>query len=72
MLRELDVFVASSLYDAGLSYRTMEAMAAKLAVVTTNVSGTKETVARVPGNVLVPVGDPQTLAHGMYQFIVPT
>jgi glycosyltransferase involved in cell wall biosynthesis len=38
VLRELDVFVVSSLYDAGLSYSTMEAMAAKLPVVTTNVS----------------------------------
>jgi glycosyltransferase involved in cell wall biosynthesis len=72
VLRELDVFVVSSLYEAGLSYSTMEAMAAKLPVISTNVFGTKETVARVPGNVLVPVGDPQALAHAMYQFTTPT
>jgi glycosyltransferase involved in cell wall biosynthesis len=71
VLRELDIFVVSSLYE-GLSYGTMEAMAAKLPVVSTNVFGTKETVARVPGNVLVPVGDPQALALGMYQFTIPT
>jgi glycosyltransferase involved in cell wall biosynthesis len=71
VLSDLDVFVVSSLYE-GLSYSTMEAMAAKLPVVSTNVFGTKETVARVPGNVLVPVGDPQALALGMYQLTIPT
>jgi glycosyltransferase involved in cell wall biosynthesis len=71
VLRELDVFVVSSLYEAGLSYSTMEAMAAKLPVVSTKVFGTEETLAQVPGNVLVPVGDPQTLAHRMFQFTVP-
>jgi glycosyltransferase involved in cell wall biosynthesis len=71
VLSDLDVFVVSSLYE-GLSYSTMEAMAAKLPVVSTNVFGTKETVARVPGNVLVPAGDPQALALGMYQLTIPT
>jgi glycosyltransferase involved in cell wall biosynthesis len=71
VLRELDVFVVSSLYE-GLSYGTIEAMAAKLPVVTTDVFGTKETVAAVPGNVLVPVGDLQALARGMYQLTIPT
>ena len=70
-LRELGVFVVSSLYE-GLSYGTMEAMAAKLPIVSTNVFGTRETVARVPGNVLVPVGDPHALARGMYQMTTPT
>jgi glycosyltransferase involved in cell wall biosynthesis len=70
VLGELDVFVVSSLYE-GLSYGTIEAMAAKLPVVSTDVFGTKETVARVPGNVLVPVGDPQALARGMYRFTIP-
>jgi glycosyltransferase involved in cell wall biosynthesis len=71
VLRELDIFVVSSLYE-GLSYSTLEAMAAQLPVVSTDVSGTKETVARVPGNVVVPVGDPQALAHGMYELTCPT
>jgi glycosyltransferase involved in cell wall biosynthesis len=71
VLRELDIFVVSSLYE-GLSYSTLEAMAAKLPVVSTNVFGTKETVGRVPGNVVVSVGDPQALAHGMYELTVST
>lgn len=66
VLREFDVFVLSSLFEGG-PYTIMEAMAAKLPVVSTNVFGTKETVARVPGNVLVPAGDPGALARGMHK-----
>ncbi|MBA2713564.1 MAG: glycosyltransferase, partial [Rubrobacteraceae bacterium] len=65
VLRELDVLVVSSLYESGLSYSTMEAMAAKLPIVSTSVFGTKGTLSRVPGNILVPVGDPAALADGM-------
>jgi glycosyltransferase involved in cell wall biosynthesis len=65
VLRELDVFVISSLYESGLSYSTMEAMAARLPIISTSVFGTKGTLPQVPGNVLVPVGDPATLAEGM-------
>jgi glycosyltransferase involved in cell wall biosynthesis len=65
VLRELDVLVVSSLYESGLSYSTMEAMAAKLPVVSTDVFGVKGTLSRVPGNVLVPIGDPAALADGM-------
>jgi glycosyltransferase involved in cell wall biosynthesis len=72
MLRNLDIFVVSSLYESGLSYSTMEAMAAKLPVISTNVFGTKETVGRVPGNILVPVGDVEALAQGMKKMTVPT
>jgi len=72
VLRGLDVFVVSSLYESGLSYSTMEAMAAKLPVVSTDVFGTRETVPRVPGNILVPVGDPQALARAMYQMTTQT
>lgn len=43
----------------------LEAMAAKLPVVATNVFGTRETVARVPGNMVVPVGDLDALTLGM-------
>lgn len=71
VLRDLDVFVLSSLYE-GFSYAILEAMAAKLPIVSTNVFGTKETVAQVPGNVLIPVGDPEALAQGMKQMTVPT
>ncbi len=64
LLRETDVFVISSLYE-GLSFSTIEAMAAKKPVVSTDVFGTRETICRVPGNVLVPVGDVDALARGM-------
>jgi len=70
LLRNLDVFVLSSHYE-GFSYAILEAMAAKLPIVSTNVFGTNETVAKVPGNVLVPVGDPTALAHGMNQMVIP-
>ena len=66
LLRKFDIFVLSSLYE-GFSYAVLEAMAAKLPVVSTDVFGTKETVFQVPGNVLVPSGDPKALAHGMKQ-----
>ena len=59
-----DVFVLSSLSEGG-SYTILDAMAAGLPVVTTNVFGTGETVGQVPGNVLVPAGDPEALARGM-------
>jgi glycosyltransferase involved in cell wall biosynthesis len=64
VLREFDVFVLSSFSEA-FSYTILEAMAAKLPIVSTNVSGTKETVSQVPGNILVPPGNPATLAEGM-------
>jgi glycosyltransferase involved in cell wall biosynthesis len=68
VLRELDVFVLPSLYE-GLSYAVLEAMAAKLPIVATDVFGTKETISQVPGNIVVPVGDPTVLADGMKQMI---
>ena len=71
VLREFDVFVLSSFCE-GLSYTLLEAMAAKLPIVSTNVFGTKETVSRVPGNILVPVGDSLALAEGMKQMCTLT
>ncbi len=64
LLREFDVFVLPSLYE-GFSYSLIEAMAAGLPIVSTEVFGTRETVARLPGNVVVPVGDFAALAEGM-------
>jgi len=64
VFRELDVYVVSSLYE-GFSYSVLEAMAAGLPVVCTNVFGTTETVSRIPGNVIVPAGSPHALADGM-------
>jgi glycosyltransferase involved in cell wall biosynthesis len=63
-----DVFVLSSLSEAG-SYAILDAMDARLPVVSTDVFGTRETVARVPGNVVVPAGDPEALAYGMRQMV---
>ena len=64
MLRGFDVYVLSSLSEGG-SYGLVEAMAAKLPIVSTDVFGTKETIAQVPGNVLVPRGNADALAAGM-------
>lgn len=72
VLRQLDIFVVSSLYEAGLSYSTMEAMAARLPVVSTNVFGTTKPLTEVPGNVLVPVGDVEALALGMQELATRT
>ena len=66
LLREFDVFVLSSLYE-GFSYTLLEAMAAKLPIVSTSVFGTKSSICRVPGNIVVPPGDPAALAQGMKQ-----
>jgi glycosyltransferase involved in cell wall biosynthesis len=66
VLRELDIFVVSSLYE-GFSYSILEAMAARLPILTTDVFGTRETVSRIKGNVIVRAGDPKALADGMKQ-----
>jgi len=65
LLREFDIFVISSLYEAGLSYSSMEAMAAKLPIVSTRVFGAEGTLSKIPGNILVPVGDPGALADSL-------
>jgi glycosyltransferase involved in cell wall biosynthesis len=70
VLRECDVFVLSSLYE-GFSYAILEAMAASLPIVSTDVFGAEETIAQVPGNVVVPAGDPGALARGMKQMVAP-
>jgi glycosyltransferase involved in cell wall biosynthesis len=68
-LEECDVFVLPSLYE-GFSYAILEAMAARLPIVTTDVFGVQETVAQVPGNVIVPPGNPDALARGMKRMAV--
>lgn len=65
VLGMMDVFVVSSLYEAGLSFSTMEAMAAGLPVVSTEVFGVRGTLMGIPGNVVVPVGDTAELARGL-------
>lgn len=71
VLCDMDVYVLSSFSEGG-PYSVMEAMAAKLPVVATNVSGINETIARVAGNIVVPVGDPGALAQGMKRMAVRT
>jgi glycosyltransferase involved in cell wall biosynthesis len=66
MLLGFDIFVLSSLSEGG-SYTILDAMAAGLPVISTDVFGTRETIAQVSGNVLVPVDDPEALARGMQQ-----
>jgi glycosyltransferase involved in cell wall biosynthesis len=68
VLRECEIFVVSSLYE-GFSYAILEAMAMGLPIVSTNVFGTRETIAQVPGNILVPVGEPTALARGMRRMV---
>ncbi len=64
VLSQFDVFVLPSLYE-GFSYAILEAMAARLPIVSTDVFGITDTIARVPGNVIVPAGSPPALAKGM-------
>lgn len=64
ILENIDVYVLSSLSEGG-PYSILEAMAAKLPVVCTSVSGIEDTVACVPGNIVVPADDPAALAEGM-------
>jgi len=66
LLREFDVFVSSSLYE-GFSYGLLEAMAAGLPVVSTDVFGARRALSGVSGNVVVPTGNPTALAKGMGQ-----
>lgn len=66
VLRGFDIYVLSSLSEGG-PYSIIEAMAAKLPIVSTNVFGVYETIARVQGNSIVPAGDPSALARGMKQ-----
>ena len=65
VLRGLDVFVVSSVYESGLSYAIMEAMAARVPIVSTDVFGARGTLSKVPGNILVPTGNPYAIAEGM-------
>jgi glycosyltransferase involved in cell wall biosynthesis len=64
VLSQFDVFVLPSLYE-GFSYAILEAMAARLPIVSTDVFGITDTIARVPGNVIVSAGSPPALAKGM-------
>jgi len=65
-LLSFDVFVLSSLWE-GLPYVLMEAMAAGLPVVATDVDGVKEMITDGQEGRIVPSRDPQALAAAMLE-----
>lgn len=67
-LRQLDVYVLSSRYE-GLPFAVLEAMAARLPVVATNVGGVPEAVVDGVTGILVPPGDSRLLAEGILRLI---
>jgi glycosyltransferase involved in cell wall biosynthesis len=64
VLSKIDVCVLPS-FREGLPYVILEAMAAGVAVVATDVGGVSEAVSDGETGVLVPAGDPQALAEAM-------
>jgi glycosyltransferase involved in cell wall biosynthesis len=72
VLREFDIFVVSSLSEAGFPYSIQEAMVAELPIVSTNVFGVRRILSKIPGNIAVPSGDPDVLTNGMKQMVTAT
>jgi glycosyltransferase involved in cell wall biosynthesis len=70
LMKSFDALVLPSNYE-GFSYMILEAMAAGLPIVSTNISGSSDTVGKVPGNIIVPHSNPAALAEGMYRMIAP-
>ncbi|HEY1016459.1 MAG TPA: glycosyltransferase [Herpetosiphonaceae bacterium] len=64
LLAELDVFVSASLWE-GFPTVVLEAMAAGVPVIATDVSGSRELVREGETGLLVPVGAPERLAAAM-------
>jgi glycosyltransferase involved in cell wall biosynthesis len=64
MMAVMDLFASSSLWE-GLPTVILESMAAHLPVVATDVSGTRELVQDGVTGLLVPPGDPPTLANAI-------
>jgi len=61
-----DIFALSSLWE-GLPYVLLEAMAAGLPVVSTNVDGVAECVVDKETGLLVPPGEPERLAEALLE-----
>ena len=68
LLQTMDVFVLSSLIE-GISNTILEAMASGLPVVATNVGGNSEIVDEDVTGLLVPRGDPLSLAAAIRRYI---
>jgi len=68
LLRAADVFVSSSLWE-GLPTVILESMAARLPVVATDVSGTRELVEHGVTGLLVPPGDAKALAEAITSLV---
>ena len=68
LLDEADFFVLSSVSE-GISLTLLEAMAADLAIVATDVGGNREVVDHEQTGLLVPPSDPQLLAAAMLRVI---
>ncbi len=68
LLSTADVFVSSSLSE-GQSNSILEAMALGVPIVATSVGGTTSLLANGDAGILVPPGDPATLAEGIRQCI---
>lgn len=64
LLAVVDLFTSSSLWE-GLPTVILESMAARVPVVATDVSGTRELVQDGVTGLLVPPGDPHSLAHAI-------
>jgi glycosyltransferase involved in cell wall biosynthesis len=64
LLAAVDLFVSSSRWE-GLPTVILESMAARVPVVATDVSGTRELVQDGVTGLLVPPGDPHSLSHAI-------
>ena len=68
LLAVMDLFVSSSLWE-GLPTVLLESMAARVPVVATDVSGTRELVQDGVTGLLVPPGDPRALSRAMIHML---
>ncbi len=68
LLAQCHVFVYPS-YSEGMPHHVLEAMAAARAVITTNVSGCRDTVDERVNGCLVPARDSEALAEAMASFL---